>query len=145
MWYRYRRGPRLRHVWFLFIPLFFFASHGGGGMSIVFGIATIIILALIGRAIFAAIAGGSMRSGTQNQWYQPSNQQTYQQPYYEPKQNQQQPYQSYQQGYQQPYYQPRSDVNSMGEQQQYQAPQEQQYDSYEQPHAEYQQELPPMK
>jgi len=142
MWYRYRRGPRLRHLWFLFIPLFFFVGHGG--MGIVFGIATIIILALIGRAIFAAIAGGSMWRGTQNQWYQPRNQQPYQQPYYQPTQNQQQPYQSYQQGYQQPYYQPHSDVNSMGEQQ-YQAPQEQQYDSYEQPRAEYKQELPPMQ
>ena len=132
MWYRYnRRGPRgMRYFWFLFIPLFLFAGHGGLG-GIFLWIAAIIILNLIGRAVFSAIASGSNK---QNQWYQ----QPYQQNQY------QQPYQSYQQGYQQPYYQPRSDVNQVVEQQ-YQAPQQQQYDQYEQPQAEYPQEMPPMQ
>ena len=116
MWYRYnRRGPRgMRYFWFLFIPLFLFAGHGGLG-GIFLWIAAIIILNLIGRAVFSAISSGSNK-----------------------------PYQSYQQGYQQPYYQPRSDVNQAAEQQ-YQAPQQQQYDQYEQPQAEYPQEMPPMQ
>ncbi|GAC1392807.1 MAG: hypothetical protein NVS4B11_37850 [Ktedonobacteraceae bacterium] len=139
MWYRYRRGSRgMRYFWFLFIPLFFFAGHWGFGILI--WIASIIILSLLGRAIFSAIAGANMWGAAQNQWYQPRNQQPYQPSQYQ----QQQPYQSYQQGYQQPYYQPRPEGNQASEQQ-YQAPQQQQYDQYEQPRAEYPQELPPME
>lgn len=135
MWYRYnRRGPRgMRYFWFLFIPLFFIGG-GHGIFGILFWIVAVIVLSLIGRAVFAAMASSSNR---QNQWYQSPYQQPYQQPY---QSNQQQPYQQYGQGYQQPYYQPSSQAS-----QQYQAPQQQPYDQYEQPRAEYPQELPPME
>ena len=145
MWYRYRRGPRLRHLWFLVIPLFFFGGHGGFG--IILGIASIIALALIARAVFTMMAGSNTWSMRQNSWYQPRNQQSYyqptqqQQPYYQP--TQQQPYSSYQQGYQ-PYYQPHTDSNQPANGQQYEA-QQQAYDQYEQPQSEYPQELPPMQ
>ncbi len=132
MWYRYRRNSRgMGYLWFLFIPLFFFAGHGI--LGILLWLAAIVALNLIGRAIFAAIAGNA---NTRSQWYQP-----YQQPY-QPNQYQQ-PHQSYQQGYQQPYYQPRPETYQAG-QQQYPTSQ-QQYDQYEQPRAEYPQELPPMQ
>ncbi len=138
MWYRYnRRGPRgMRYLWFLFIPLFFLGGHGLFG--ILFWIVAVIVLSLIGRVVFSAMASNS---NTQNQWYQPRSQQPYQP--YQPNQYQQ-PYQSYQQGYQQPYYQPSSPEENQASQQ-YQAPQQQQYDQYEQPRAEYPQELPPME
>jgi len=144
MWYRYnRRGSRgMRYLWFLFIPLFFFSGHTFFG--ILLSIAVIVVLSLIGRAIFSVLAASST---TQNQWYQPRQQQPYQQnQYQQPYQpNQyQQPYQSYGQGYQQPYYQPRPSEASQPSEQ-YQAPQQPQYDSYEQPRAEYPQELPPMQ
>ncbi|GAC1690035.1 MAG: hypothetical protein PVS3B3_12380 [Ktedonobacteraceae bacterium] len=133
MWYRYnRRGSRgMRYLWFLFIPLFFIGGHGFFGILLWIG--AIIMLSLIGRAVFSAIAASS---NAQHQWYQPHYQQPYQQPY-QPNQYQnpyQQQEQSYQQGYQQPYYQPRSSHEAS-----------QQYDQYEQPRAEYPQELPPMQ
>ena len=139
MWYRYnRRGPRgMRYFWFLFIPLFFIGG-GHGFLGILFWIATIIVLSMVGRAVFSAIASSSTR---QNQWYQPPYQQPYQQPY-QPNQ-QQQPYQQYGQGYQQPYYQPRPSEENQASPQ-YHVPQ-QPYDQYEQPRAEYPQELPPME
>ena len=140
MWYRYnRRGPRgMRYLWFLFIPLFLFAGHGGF-FGILLWIGVIILLNIVGRAIFSSMASGSNR---QNQWYQPRQQQPYQPPY---QQNQyQQPYESYQQGYQQPYYQPSTEANQASVPQ-YQAPEQPQYDQYEQPQAEYPQELPPMQ
>ncbi len=152
MRYRYRRGPRLPYLWFLIIPLFFFAGPGHGLFGVLLGIGSIIVIALIVRAVFTMIAGSNTWSMRQNSWYSPRNQQqSYyqptqqkQQPYYQPTQQQQQPSSSYQQGYQQPYYQPHTDSNQQVGGQQYEA-QQQAYDQYEQPQSEYPQEIPPMQ
>ncbi len=130
MWYRYRRGPRGIHsLWFLFIPLFFFAGHSFFGLLI--WISVIIAISLIGRAIMASLSGASTWGPRSNPYYQ----QPYQQ---NPYQHYQQPYQSYKQGYQ-----PQPEMYQEGGQQQ-QYPQQQQYDQYEQPQAQYPQEMPPM-
>ena len=107
MWYRYnRRGPRgMRYFWFLFIPLFFIGGGHAGflGILLLWIAVTVVVLSLIGRAIFAAIVvrlnnnkisgiSHAISSHINNRTSQISisnrishTRQGYQQPYYQPR------------------------------------------------------------
>jgi hypothetical protein len=134
MWYRRRPYWQRRGIFgfpFMFFFIAWFVFHSWFGFLL--GIAIIVVLSLLFRAIAAGTFGGNLNAPMGQAPYQ-QPQQPYEQ-YYQPSQ---QPYQSYEQGYQ--YQSPAPTYQEP--QPQYQAPQPQ-YD--EQPQAQYPQELPPME
>lgn len=138
MWYHQRGFSARRFMAFPFMLLFWimFSSHSLVG--ILFSILTFLVVFSILRAVMRS---ATVRNRSQS-YYQPPQQQ--QQPYYQPMQRQQPYYQpthsSYEQGYQtipersyEVAEQPREAV-------QYEQP-----DQYEQPRAQYPEQMPPMQ